>query len=106
MPVETGNEKLIAVIGDEVIFVLLIVIHQDTVTGMLLAGVGDKSEKNGCNYFVVDKGLLLSFFCNYIDTKVKEIEDAFLGLSKRNDIGIIIINQSVTTWLLNDCLDC
>ena len=25
--VETGNEKLIAVIGDEVIFVLLIVIH-------------------------------------------------------------------------------
>ena len=27
MPVETSNEKLIAVIGDEVIFVLLIVIH-------------------------------------------------------------------------------
>ena len=106
MPVETGNEKLIAVIGDEVIFVMLMVIHQDTVTGMLLAGVGDKSEKNGCNYFVVDKGLLLSFFFFFIDTKVKEIEDAFLGLSKRNDIGIIIINQSVTTWLLNDCLDC
>ena len=73
MPIEAGNEKLIAVIGDE-----------DTVTGMLLAGIGDKSEKNGCNYFVVDK-----------DTKVKEIEDAFLGLSKRNDIGIIIINQTI-----------
>ena len=62
---------------------------------MLLAGIGDKSEKNGTNYFVVDKGLLLSYFTQSVETKVKEIEDAFLALSKRNDIGIIIINQTV-----------
>lgn len=30
-----------------------------------------------------------------IDTKVKEVEDAFVALSKRDDIGIIIINQCV-----------
>lgn len=62
---------------------------------MLLAGIGDKSEKNGPNYFVVDRGTLLFVFGLCVETKVKEIEDAFLSLSRRNDIGIIIINQTV-----------
>ncbi|KAK8818086.1 V-type proton ATPase subunit F [Blastocystis sp. ATCC 50177/Nand II] len=77
MPVEVNNEKLIAVIGDE-----------DTVTGMLLAGIGEHSAKKGANYFVVDK-----------DTKVKEVEDAFVRLSKRDDIGIIIINQCIADMI-------
>ncbi|CBK23870.2 uncharacterized protein [Blastocystis hominis] len=77
MPVESNNEKLIAVIGDE-----------DTVTGLLLAGIGDKSEKNGTNYMIVDK-----------DTKVKDIEAEFKRLSKRSDIGIIIINQSIADMI-------
>lgn len=57
MPIEVGNEKLIAVIGDEVTDKYFGLSLQDTVTGMLLAGIGDKSEKNGPNYFVVKQSL-------------------------------------------------
>ncbi|KAK8793128.1 hypothetical protein WA538_002581 [Blastocystis sp. DL] len=77
MPVETNLEKLIAVIGDE-----------DTVTGFLLVGVGDISEKYGSNYYVVDK-----------NTKTKEIEDMFKSFVKRGDIGIIIINQFIADMI-------
>ena len=83
MPVESNNEKLIAVIGDE-----------DTVTGLLLVGIGDISEKNGSNYYVVDK-----------NTKVKEIEETFKSFVKRGDIGIIVINQCIADMIrhiLND----
>ena len=62
MSIEVGNEKLIAVIGDEVKDSVVAIIVQDTVTGMLLAGIGDKSEKNGPNYFIVNKGMLLLIF--------------------------------------------
>lgn len=42
---------LIAIIGDE-----------DTATGFLLAGVGDKQSSEGSNYFVVDPSMLISSF--------------------------------------------
>lgn len=42
-----------------------IIMEQDTVTGLLLAGIGDKSEKNGTNYMIVDKGTEFLLFSDF-----------------------------------------
>ena len=71
-----GEERLIAVIGDE-----------DTVTGFLLAGVGDakpKKSKAGPNYFVVGK-----------QTPVADIEAAFKAMVARPDIAMLLICQHI-----------
>ncbi|KAJ3229179.1 H(+)-transporting V1 sector ATPase subunit F [Chytriomyces hyalinus] len=67
------DRSLIAVIGDE-----------DTVTGLLLAGVGHVDSKQKPNFIVVDAKTTLS-----------TLEDAFIEFTKRKDIGIILINQHV-----------
>jgi V-type H+-transporting ATPase subunit F len=66
----TPEGKLIAVIGDE-----------DTVTGFVLAGVGNRNV-SGCNFLVVKE-----------NTAVAEVEEAFTTLTQRDDIGILLINQ-------------
>ena len=68
--------KLVAVIGDE-----------DTVTGFVLAGVGQRNVA-GCNFLVV-KG----------DTALGEVEEAFTTLTGRDDIGILLINQHVADMI-------
>lgn len=70
---ETG---LIAVIGDE-----------DTATGFLLAGIGDRSSKKGPNFFVVEK--------DKKEQELGKIVDAFKHFTTRGDISILLINQSV-----------
>lgn len=60
----TGTEKLVGVMGDE-----------DTVTGFLLAGVGEKARGKQ-NFCIVDD-----------KTTVPEMEMAFKELTKREDIG-------------------
>lgn len=70
------NRTLIAVIGDE-----------DTVTGMLLAGIGSiSSELNKeKNFVVVD-----------LKTSDEEIEKNFdLFTESRDDIAIVLINQHI-----------
>ncbi|CAD2219234.1 V-type H+-transporting ATPase subunit F [Angomonas deanei] len=73
-----GERRIVGIIGDE-----------DTVTGFLLAGVGDnrsdqdKDDKTA-NFFVVNPS-----------TPLSEIEEAFTGMCKRNDIGIIIVCQHI-----------
>lgn len=71
----SGEERLVGIIGDD-----------DTVTGFLLAGVGDAKpkKKTGPNYFVVDK-----------TTPVAEIEAAFRGMASRSDIGMILVCQHI-----------
>ena len=65
--------KLIAVIGDE-----------ETVAGMLLAGVGHKNA-GGQNYLVVND-----------KTKRSTIEQTFKTFTDtRNDIAIVLVNQHV-----------
>jgi V-type H+-transporting ATPase subunit F len=64
--------QLIAVIGDE-----------DTVTGMLLAGVGHKNAA-GQNYLVVTER-----------TTRAAVEEAFRKFTKRADVAILLINQHV-----------
>eukprot|EP00043_Microstomoeca_roanoka_P007880 m.76173 g.76173 ORF g.76173 m.76173 type:complete len:120 (-) comp14013_c4_seq1:175-534(-) len=68
-----GKDRLMAVIGDE-----------DTCTGFLLGGVGDINAHREANFLVVDK-----------DTTVSMIEDTFRKFVNREDIAIILINQSI-----------
>ena len=68
--------KLVAVIGDE-----------DTVTGFVLAGVGQRNVV-GCNFLVVNS-----------ETAVSEVEEAFTTLTTREDIGILLINQHVADMI-------
>ncbi|KAF7789220.1 hypothetical protein EIP86_000161 [Pleurotus ostreatoroseus] len=67
------DRNLIAVIGDE-----------DTITGLLLAGIGhvDHGKKN---FLVVDT-----------KTQVSTIEAAFQEYTERKDIAILLINQHLT----------
>ena len=66
-----GKGALMAVIGDE-----------DTVTGFLLAGVGNIDLRRKTNYLVVtDK------------TTTKQIEDAFKEMTAREDIAVVLISQ-------------
>ncbi|KAI8807049.1 ATPase, V1 complex, subunit F [Cladochytrium replicatum] len=67
------DRSLIAVIGDE-----------DSVTGLLLAGVGHIDNKQRSNFLVVDA-----------KTPVEKIEQTFADFTKRKDIAIILITQAV-----------
>lgn len=70
-----GEERVVAIIGDE-----------DTVTGFLLAGIGDNDTRkaSGPNYFVVTKS-----------TPLTDIETAFRRLVSRPDVAIVAICQHV-----------
>jgi len=71
-----------AIIGDE-----------DTVTGFLLAGIGDV-EKEQSNFLIVAQ-----------ETSTAQIEEAFKKFTQRSDIAIILINQHIAEqirYLLDD----
>jgi V-type H+-transporting ATPase subunit F len=72
----SAGGKLVGIIGDE-----------DTVTGFLLAGVGQR-DIGGANFFTVTN-----------KTKQSEIEENFKRLSVRPDIAIILINQHVANMI-------
>ncbi|KAJ2452921.1 H(+)-transporting V1 sector ATPase subunit F [Coemansia sp. RSA 2336] len=67
------DRTLIAAIGDE-----------DTVTGLLLAGIGDIDAHQRANFVVVDS-----------KTTQEQIEEAFVSFTKRKDIAIVLINQHI-----------
>ena len=69
---EEEQGLLIAVIGDE-----------DTVTGFLLAGVGQR-DSQGANFLVVDA-----------KTTKEGIEAFYTGLVSRGDVGLVIMNASI-----------
>lgn len=68
------ERNLIAVIGDE-----------DSVTGILLSGVGHLDSKQRPNFLVVDQQ----------KTPLNVVQDTFKELCKRRDIAILLINQHV-----------
>eukprot|EP01134_Creolimax_fragrantissima_P001384 CFRG1384T1 len=70
-----AKDGLIAVIGNE-----------DTVTGFLLAGVGDVDAKRRSNFLVVKN-----------DTSAQDIEEAFRNFTQRPDISVILINQNIAS---------
>jgi len=61
---------------------------QDSVTGMLLAGIGHvtPAPNSSKNFLVVDA-----------KTEVSEIEKAFEEFTTRKDVGILLINQHVSS---------
>ncbi|CAJ0893626.1 3637_t:CDS:2 [Entrophospora sp. SA101] len=72
-PIASYKERnFIAVIGDE-----------DSVTGLLLAGIGHVNGPKK-NFLVVDSKTTLS-----------KIEETFIEFTKRKDIAIVLINQHV-----------
>ncbi|KAJ1554897.1 H(+)-transporting V1 sector ATPase subunit F, partial [Nowakowskiella sp. JEL0078] len=67
------ERSLIAVMGDE-----------DSVTGLLLGGIGHIDGKQKANFLVVDS-----------KTPLDKIESTFEEFVKRKDIAIILITQQV-----------
>ncbi|KAF8971495.1 vacuolar ATP synthase [Flammula alnicola] len=67
------DRNLIAVIGDE-----------DSITGLLLAGIGHVNEQGKKNFLVVDS-----------KTQIQTIEAAFQDFTERKDIAILLINQHI-----------
>ncbi|OLN97481.1 V-type proton ATPase subunit F [Colletotrichum chlorophyti] len=72
---DSKNREFLAVIGDE-----------DSVTGLLLAGIGHVSTgaDQQKNFLVVDS-----------KTDTAAIESAFDSFTTRKDIGIVLINQHI-----------
>lgn len=75
----TEEGALVAVIADE-----------DTITGFLLAGVGDIDIRKRSNFLVVDS-----------KTTVKNIEQAFKDFTTREDIAIVLISQPIANMIRN-----
>lgn len=76
----SDNNLLISIIGDE-----------ETVTGFLLAGIGERSESSK-NFFIITK------------EERSQIEDIFNSLIVRKDIGIILISQHIAE-MIRETLD-
>ncbi|CAL5433075.1 unnamed protein product [Camellia sinensis] len=80
------NSALIAMIADESSSTMYY--EGDTVTGFLLAGVGNVDLQRKTNYLIVDS-----------KTTVKQIEDAFKEFTTREDIAIVMISQFVANMI-------
>ncbi|KAJ3693011.1 hypothetical protein LUZ60_012106 [Juncus effusus] len=76
-PIASNSSAIIAMIADE-----------DTVTGFLLAGVGNVDIRRKTNYLIVDN-----------KTTQKQIEDAFKEFTARDDIAIVLISQYVANMI-------
>ncbi|XP_020112338.1 V-type proton ATPase subunit F-like [Ananas comosus] len=76
-PIPTSNSALIAMIADE-----------DTVTGFLLAGIGNVDLRRKTNYLIVNN-----------KTTLKAIEEAFKEFTTREDIAIVLISQYVANMI-------
>ena len=79
--VRNENNMLLGIIGDE-----------ETVTGFLLAGIGERSESS-TNFLKVNS-----------TTTNDQIEEFFHSLITRKDIGIVLISQDVADRI-RDTLD-
>ncbi|CAG8448140.1 6842_t:CDS:2 [Ambispora leptoticha] len=73
MAAQQKDRNFLAIIGDE-----------DSVTGLLLAGIGHVNSQQKKNFLVVDA-----------KTPLSKIEETFLEFTKRKDVAIILINQHI-----------
>ncbi|GLC61814.1 hypothetical protein PLESTB_001806100 [Pleodorina starrii] len=67
---------------------LAVLADEDTITGFLLAGVGNVDLRKKRNYLVVDS-----------KTSVRQIEQAFKEFAAREDIAVILISQQVASQI-------
>ena len=89
---------------------------QDTITGFLLAGVGNIDLRRKSNFLIVDQselhcayertvpfaGVPSPLLCAWgsqasplLETTTRAIEDAFKDFTSREDIAVVLINQYV-----------
>ncbi|ONK64062.1 uncharacterized protein A4U43_C07F21700 [Asparagus officinalis] len=76
-PIPTKSSALIAMIADE-----------DTVTGFLMAGVGNIDMRRNTNFLIVDS-----------KTTVKAIENAFKEFTNREEIAIVLMSQYIANMI-------
>ena len=104
---QTSNPKgrnLIAVIGDEVSIsscdLRPQLMGEDSVTGLLLAGIGHVDNQQKKNFLIVDSStshsIYLSLRTDEVETQTNVIESAFQDYTERKDIAILLINQHVS----------
>lgn len=67
---------------------MAIIADEDTVTGFLLAGVGNVDVRRKANYLVVDQ-----------KTTLKQIETAYKEFTTREDVAVILISQYVANMI-------
>ncbi|KAG0227891.1 H(+)-transporting V1 sector ATPase subunit F [Actinomortierella wolfii] len=65
-------------------YLLFFILNKDSITGLLLAGIGHIDASNRKNFLVVDA-----------KTPLSTVEETFLEFTKRKDIAIILINQHI-----------
>lgn len=67
---------------------MAVIADEDTITGFLLAGVGDVDIRKKSNFLVVDS-----------KTTVKDVEAAFKEYTSREDIAIVLISQPIANMI-------
>ncbi|CAG9465124.1 unnamed protein product [Pedinophyceae sp. YPF-701] len=67
---------------------LAMIADEDTITGMLLAGVGHVDMRKRSNFLSVDS-----------KTQVKDIEHAFREFTTREDVSIVLISQFIADMI-------
>jgi len=75
-------------------YLIGVIADEDTITGLLLSGVGNVDNKKQKNFFVVTS-----------KTTQSEIENSFRTFTSREDIAIILISQKIADeirYLLNE----
>lgn len=72
-----ASDLKICVIGDE-----------DTVTGFLMSGVGQRDHNGKTNYFIIDN-----------KTRRQDIEQAWKDFTERKDCGVVLINQHIADMI-------
>lgn len=85
---------------------------QDTITGFLLAGVGNIDLRRKSNFLVVDSSVLTRLLLGFdvpargreltsasprAETSTKTIEETFKDFTNRDDIAVVMINQYVSS---------
>ncbi|KAG1783631.1 ATP synthase (F/14-kDa) subunit-domain-containing protein [Suillus placidus] len=94
------DRNLIAVIGDER-WSGPDSRRQDSITGLLLAGIGHINEHQRKNFLIVDSSKVFGVFhvipCSRMspETQISAIETAFQEFTQRKDIAIVLINQHI-----------
>jgi V-type H+-transporting ATPase subunit F len=69
---------------------IAVIADEATVTGLLLTGMGERNKKGDTNFLIVTK-----------DTTLHHIETAFKNYTEREDVGILLISQTVAEMIRN-----
>jgi V-type H+-transporting ATPase subunit F len=67
---------------------LAVIADEDTITGFLLAGVGNVDLRKRSNFLVVDHR-----------TTAKQVEQAFREFTAREDVAIVLISQPIANMI-------